>query len=324
MQKHKVVMTGALMPPALERIKAVCDVKLWEQKDAIPKDVLFDWLRDAAGLIVTGKVKVDDELLNHGPKLKVIAQSAVGYDNIDISACTRHGVPFGNTPGVLVDATADLTFTLLLSAARRVHEGWNLVREGRWGAGMGIPLGIDLRGKTLGIVGMGRIGVAVAARAQAFGMKVIYYNRHKRDDEAAIGATHQPFEALLTQADCIIVLTPLSAATKGLFGREQFARMKPTAYFVNASRGPVVDTAALAEALTSKQIAYAALDVTDPEPLPADHPLLKLPNILITPHIGSATIETRIAMSQLTADNLLAGLEGKPLKACVNGEVNYK
>ncbi|EGO64362.1 2-hydroxyacid dehydrogenase [Acetonema longum] len=324
MQKHQVVMTGALMPPALERVQAVCEVKLWDQGGVIPREVLFDWLRDAVGLVVTGKVRVDDELLSHGPNLKVIAQSAVGYDNIDIPACIRHGIPFGNTPGVLVDATADLTFTLLLSAARRVHEGWNFVREGHWSLGKDLPYGTDIRGKTLGIVGMGRIGAAVAARARAFGMKIIYYNRTPRSDEAAIGATYQSFDSLLAQADCIIVLTPLSAATKGLFGREQFARMKPTAYFVNASRGPVVDTAALVEALTTRKIAYAALDVTDPEPLPADHPLLKLPNILVTPHIGSATTETRTAMSQLTADNLLAGLAGKPLKACVNGEVNYK
>lgn len=319
MNKYKVVMTGGLLAPALERIQEVCTIKGWEKKDPIPREILFDWLADAEGLIVTGNIQVDEELLLHAPLLKVIVQSRVGYDNIDIEACTRHGVLFGNTPGVLVDATADLAFSLLLCSARRIHEGWNFVRAGAWRPGYNIPFGIDLAGKTLGIVGMGQIGAAVAKRAKAFGMNVIYYNRHRRLDEDQIGATYDPFDVLLDKADCIIVLTPLTAQTRGLFGREQFARMKSTAYFINVSRGPVVDTEALLDALQTGKIAYAALDVTDPEPLPADHPLLQLANILVTPHIGSATTETRTAMAQLAADNLLAGLTGKQMPACVNG-----
>jgi len=320
MDKYKVVMTGGLMNTALERIQKECDVKQWDKTGAIPREILFDWLKDAVGLMVTGNIQVDEELLQHAPKLKVIAQAAVGYDNIDIEACTRHGILFGNTPGVLVDATADLAFSLLLCSARRIHEGWDFVRAGSWRPGHNIPLGIDLAGKTLGIVGMGQIGAAVAKRARAFGMNVIYNNRHRRADDDNIGAAYEPFDVLLEKADCIIVLTPLSKETRKLFGREQFLRMKSTAYFINASRGPVVDTDALFDALKTGEIAYAALDVTDPEPLPVDHPLLQLDNILITPHIGSATTETRTAMAELATDNLLAGLAGKPLPACVNGK----
>lgn len=321
MNKYKVVMTGRLLAPAFERIQEFCTVKRWEKTDPIPREILFDWLKDAVGLIATSNIKVDEELLQHAPLLKVIAQPTVGYDNVDIDACTRHGILFGNTPGVLVNTTADLAFSLLLCSARRIHEGWDFVRAGAWRPGYNIPFGIDLAGKTLGIVGMGQIGAAVAKRAKAFGMDVIYYNRHRRQDEDKIGATYESFDVLLDKADCIILLTPLSQATRGLFGREQFSKMKSTAYFINVSRGPVVDTDALVDALQTGKIAYAALDVTDPEPLPADHPLLKLTNILVTPHIGSATTETRTAMAQLTADNLLAGLMDKPLPACVNPKV---
>jgi len=318
MKKSKVVMTGRLMAPALDRIQEVCEVRAWEKVDPIPRENLFEWLKDAEGLVVTGNIQVDEELLQHAPSLKVIVQSAVGYDNINIEACTRRGILFGNTPGVLVDATADLAFSLLLCSARRIHEGWESVRTGSWHSGCKIPFGIDLAGKTLGIVGMGQIGVAVAKRAKAFGMKIIYYNRNRRSNDNEIGAIYESFHGLLEQSDYVIVLTPLSKETRGLFGREQFKKMKSTAYFINVSRGPVVDTDALLDALRTGEIAYAALDVTDPEPLLGDHPLLTLPNILITPHIGSATIETRTAMAQLTADNLLAGLSGEPLPACVN------
>ncbi len=318
MNKRKVLITGSLMDSALKRLQNVCDVQQWEKAELMPKDILLEWAANAEGLIVTSGIRVDEELLQHAPKLKVIAQAAVGYDNIDIEACTRYGIPFGNTPGVLVDATADLAFSLLLCSARRIHEGWDFVRQDSWYQGNRMSFGTDIAGKTLGIVGMGQIGAAVAKRAKAFGMNILYYNRNRRSDEEQIGAAYQPFDALLEQADFLIVLTPLSKETRGLFGREQFIKMKSTAYLINVSRGPVVDTVALLEALKSGEIAYAALDVTDPEPLSKEHPLLKLSNILITPHIGSATTETRTAMAELTVDNLLAGLEDKPLKACVN------
>lgn len=322
MSKYKIVMARSLMAEAQQKLSEICDIKLWDKDEPIPDTILADWLKDAEGLVAAGNIKVTEQLLSYAPKLKVIAQSAVGYDNIDVNACTKRGIPYGNTPGVLVDATADIAFGLLLCAARRIHEGWDFVRQDQWKPGKSLPFGIDLFGKTLGIVGMGQIGVAVAKRAQAFGMKVIYNNRNRRSDDQEIGARYVSFDGILEQADAIIVLTPLSPATRGLFGTEQFAAMKPTAIFVNAARGQIVDTNALVEALVSGKIAYAALDVTEPEPLPGDHPLVKLPNVLITPHIGSATTETRNRMSLLTVENLMAGLEGRPLPACVNNEVN--
>ena len=323
MSKYRVVMTMKLLPPAQQRLLEHCDVRIWEKTGPVPADLMAEWLRDAEGLISFWNIKVNEELLAHAPQLRVIAQPAVGYDNIDIDACTKRGIPYGNTPGVLVETTADLAFALLLCSARRIHEGWDFVRLGNWKSGENLGFGIDLYGRTLGIVGMGQIGAAVARRAKVFGMDVIYFNRNRRKDEQELGVTYASFDELLGHADCIIVLTPLSAATSGMFGHEEFRKMKSTAFFVNAARGPIVDTGALIDALMTNKIAYAALDVTDPEPLPGDHPLLKLPNILITPHIGSATLETRTRMAQLTVDNLLAGLAKQPLPACVNQAVNY-
>ncbi|MDF2569654.1 MAG: ghrB 2 [Sporomusa sp.] len=312
------------MPPALAVLQEQCEIRQWNQ-DAPPRlSQLEEWLKDAEGLFVSTNIVVNEELLAVAPRLKVIAQSAVGYDNIDIQACTNRKIPFGNTPGVLVETTADLTFGLLLTAARRIHEGWNWVLAGKWQPGVQLPYGVDLYGKTLGVIGMGAIGSAVARRAQASGMKVIYNNRQPRPDQSALNVEYRPFNNLLAESDFIVVLTPLTPESRGLFGAKEFAAMKPTAYFINAARGAVVDTQALYHALVEKQIAYAALDVTDPEPLPADHPLIKLPNILITPHIGSATTETRCRMGLLAAENLLLGLAGKPLITCVNSEVNYR
>ncbi len=202
---------------------------------------------------------------------------------------------------------------------RRIHEGWSGVKSGQWREVMGT----DLHGKTLGIVGMGEIGSAVATRARASGMNIIYHNRTRKKDAERWGAQYTTFDELLEAADCIVVLVPLSSQTIGMFGKAQFNKMKATAYFINASRGLVVDTEALYEALQANKIAYAALDVTDPEPLLGDHPLLTLNNILITPHIGSATYETRNRMAMAAADNLLAGLQRKSLPACVNAAVNY-
>ncbi|SFL96035.1 2-hydroxyacid dehydrogenase [Pelosinus propionicus] len=318
MNKPKVVLIGALMDPALEKLQNFCSVKQWDEQQSIPQEILMEWVADAEGLIVNNSVTVNEELLQHAPRLKVIAQVSVGYDNVDIEACSKYKIPFGNTPGVLVDATANLAFSLLLCSTRRIHEGWDFIRSNSWALGHRLALGTDIAGKTLGIVGMGQIGAAVAQRANAFGMNVIYYNRNRRQDDEKIGAAYQSFEFLLKESDAIIVLTPLSQETRGLFGPAEFRKMKSTACFINVSRGSVVDTDALVEALQTGEIAYAALDVTDPEPLAQDHPILKLSNILITPHIGSATLETRTAMAQLTVDNILAGLADRPMAACVN------
>ena len=269
------------------------------------------------------KVKVDTELLTHAPKLRVIAQSSVGYDNIDIAACTARGIPVGNTPGVLIETTADLTFLLLLSAARRIKESLALIYEGKWIQGAGLPLGVDLFGKTLGMVGLGQIGSAVARRAMASGMNVIYHNRRRRSPGEENGAVYVEFAELLERSDFVVVLVPLNNDSLGLFGGAEFARMKKTAFFINAARGAIVKTQELYEAVKNGVIAGCALDVTDPEPIPADHPLLQLPNVFVTPHIGSATIETRNRMAMLAAENLVLGLAKKPLKTCVNPEVNF-
>lgn len=323
MEKYQVAITGKVMPAALQLIQEHCQVQQWTEPTPIPRDTLFQWLRDADGLFINFQVRVDEELLAHAPRLRVVVQAAVGYDNIDIAACTARRIPVGNTPGVLTETTAELAFTLLLCAARRITTTWDIVRQGKWNAFTTIPFGTDLYGKTLGIVGLGSIGAAVARRAQACGMHIIYHNRHRRPDDDQLGVTYVSFPDLLRQADAVLVQVPLSDSSKKMFGPAEFAAMKPTAIFVNAARGAVVDTMSLYEALKSGQIAYAALDVTDPEPLPGDHPLLTLPNVLVTPHIGSFTYDTRTRMALLAAQNLLAGLRREPLPACVNEEVNY-
>jgi glyoxylate reductase len=322
--KFKVLAPTDIRPIAQEMLGPTCEIRKWERHEPIPRALLFDWLHEADGLFLTGHgCKVDTELLAHAPKLRVIAQAGTGYDNVDVAACTQRKLPFSNAPGVLVEATADLAFGILLSAARRIHEGWQWVQSGQWEKGE-LPFGVDLYGKTLGIVGLGRIGAAIARRAQASGMQVIYHNRTPRPDDELLKVSYSGFGELLERADFVLAMLPFSPERRGMFGKAEFARMKKTAYFVNAARGPLVDTNALYDALRGGQIAYAALDVTDPEPLPASHPLLTLPNVLVTPHIGSATSETRNAMARLAAENLLAGLAGKPLPTCVNKEVNYR
>lgn len=313
------------MPVADAWIRERCEVLSWDEPGMMPRKLLEEWLGEAEGLLSVGAqaVKIDAELLRHAPKLRVIAQSSVGYDNVDIAACTAAGIPFGNTPGVLTEATADLAFLLVMCAARRIKENLSIVHEGLWGKAQ-IQLGVDLYGKTLGVVGMGLIGSAVARRAQACGMKVIYHNRRRKTLEEEGGASYVGFDELLVRSDFIVVLTPLNTESRGLFDRQQFAKMKKTAFFINAARGAIVATDALYEAVRDGVIAGCALDVTDPEPLPAEHPIVGLTNVFILPHIGSATQETRDAMAMLAAENITLGLQGKPLKTCVNPEVNYK
>jgi len=326
MKLGKIIMTGRPMPEADQWIRERCEVKSWDEPGVMPRELLLEWLADAEGLMSVGgqPVKVDAELLAHAPKLRVIAQSSVGYDNIDVAACTASRVPFGNTPGVLTEATADLAFLLVLSAARRLRESVAIVQEGRWTQTVQIPLGVDLCGKTLGMVGLGQIGSAVARRAQASGMEIIYHNRRRRSPAEENGAVYVEFAELLERSDFIVVLVPLNEESRGLFGAQQFGKMKKTAFFINAARGAIVKTEELYEAVKNNVIAGCALDVTDPEPIPADHPLLQLPNVFVTPHIGSATLETRNRMAMLAAENLILGLEKKPLKTCVNQEVNYR
>ncbi|SDN71138.1 D-glycerate dehydrogenase [Bacillus sp. OK048] len=318
MEKPNVVVIGKLPELVLARLEQKAKLKVWDRPERIPQDMLTQWLKDVEGFISRGDIQVNDQLLLQAPHLRVIAQSSVGYDNVDMEACTKRSIPFGNTPEVLNNATADLTFGLLLSAARRIPEGSQFVKSGKWKSPFDVPMGVDLFEKTLGIVGMGNIGRGVAKRAQASGMNVIYHNRRENNENDKLNATYVSFEQLLEKSDFIVVLVPLTSHTRGLFGKEEFTKMKSSAYFINASRGPVVNTNALYEALKEEQIAYASLDVTDPEPINMDHPIMSLDNVLITPHIGSATIETRTKMANLTVDNILAGLENKPLPTCVN------
>jgi glyoxylate reductase len=269
--------------------------------------------------------RVDDELLDAaGPQLKVVANLAVGFDNIDVPACTRRGIPVGNTPGVLTETTADLAFILMMAAARRLKEGIDYVREDRWKTwGPLLLLGVDVHGGTLGIVGFGRIGREMAKRARGFSMRILYHDvaRASVEDEEALGATFVPLDTLLAESDFVTLHVNLTPETRHLINAGALARMKSTAVLVNTSRGPVVDQAALYEALRDGAIIGAALDVTDPEPMSADDPLLTLPNCIVVPHIASATHVTRGKMARIAADNILAGLRGEPLPACVNPEV---
>ena len=322
--KPIVVASGKVRPAAVEKLQALTDFRMCPSGGKPPEGLWTAWLQEADALFVTGNIRVDEALLDQAPKLRVVVQPAVGYDNIDIEACSRRGVLVGNTPGVLVDATADLAFGLILCSARMLHTGWEHVKSGAWGEHRGMGFGVDLAHKTLGIVGLGRIGAAVAARAQASRMNVIYHNRTRRADEAALRVTYAPFDTLLAQSDFVLAMLPLNKETEGMFDRAAFAKMKPTARFINVARGKIVNTNDLYEALKENRLAYAALDVTDPEPLPGNHPLLTLHNIIITPHIGSSTVETRDAMALLSADNLLAALEGRKMPACVNPEVEER
>jgi glyoxylate reductase len=269
--------------------------------------------------------RIDGELLDRaGPQLKVVSNFAVGFDNVDVPACTARGVAVGNTPGVLTETTADVAFALLMAAARRLPEAQQYVRDGQWRTwGPMTLLGPDVHGATIGIVGFGRIGQAVARRARGFGMRVIYQNRSAVDPavEAEFEATGMPLEDLLPQADFVSIHVSLSAETKGLIDAEKLGWMKPSAILVNTSRGPVVDTDALVDALRRGVIGGAALDVTDPEPLPADHLLLHLDNCIVVPHIASASFATRGRMASMAAANLLAGVRGERLPTPVNPEV---
>jgi len=262
-----------------------------------------------------GHPSVDAAMLDRMPGVKVISNFGVGVDHIDVAAATARGIPVGNTPGILDGATADLAFALLLAVGRRIVEGDKYARGPEFVRyDPSYILGREVHSSTLGIIGLGRIGEQVAKRARAFDMKVLYHNRNCRPDvEQRLGVRYVSRNELLANADYVVLTCPLTDETRGLIGQSELAKMKPTAALVNVSRGPVVDTAALTEALKDRVIRMAALDVTDPEPLPRDHPLLKLDNVVITPHLGSATEETRRRMAEVSVENLLAGLEGRPL-----------
>jgi glyoxylate reductase len=280
-------------------------------------------LPKAEGLLTLLTIQVNEDLLSMAPHLKVVSNMAVGFDNVDVAACTSRGIPVGNTPGVLTDGTADLTMAIMLAAARRLFEANLDARQGKWKTWSPTGwLGKDLCGAALGIVGMGKIGTAVTQRAAGFGMKIIFSDPHPNQEIAdKYQAKQVPLDILLQDSDFVTLHVPLTEQTHHMIDENALRRMKPTALLVNTSRGPIVDSSALIKALEGNWIAGAALDVTDPEPLPPDHRLYELPNCLIVPHIGSATWNTRCQMAERACQNLIAGLEGKRLPFCVNPEV---
>ncbi len=325
MDKPRVLVGGSIPKAGLDLVRDGCEADIWTQREPMPRDVLLERIRGVSGLLSMFTNVVDVVLMDAaGPGLKVVSNFAVGYDNIDVAAVTARGIPVGNTPGVLTDTTADLAFALLMAAARRIGEGAEYVKAGEWGAWRkAMPLGHDVHGATLGIIGMGRIGQTVARRATGFDMRVVYFDPYCDPEKAPFAGVglRCSLEKLLAEADFVSLHVPLNEETRHLIDARALAQMKPTAILVNSARGPVVDTDALYDALVAKQIAGAALDVTDPEPLPGDHKLLSLSNCLVVPHIGSATVITRDRMAVMAAENLLAGLRGERLPNCVNPEV---
>jgi lactate dehydrogenase-like 2-hydroxyacid dehydrogenase len=300
----RVFVTRELPFPALDRLRTEHEVEVWPEPGPPPAEELHARVREAEGLLSMLTDRVDAALLDAAPQLRAVANLAVGTDNIDLEAARARGVAVGNTPDVLTGATADLAFALLLAAARRLPEGAAAVRAGEWPEWQPAwLLGSDVCGATLGIVGLGRIGRAVARRAEGFGMEVVASSR----------SSGLPLEELLERADFVSLHCPLTPETRGLIDAAALRRMKPRAFLINTARGPIVDQVALRAALQTGEIAGAALDVTDPEPLPPDDPLLDAPNLLVLPHLGSATTRTRARMADLAVDNLLAALAGRPM-----------
>ncbi|MFL5241094.1 MAG: 2-hydroxyacid dehydrogenase [Gemmataceae bacterium] len=325
--KPKVFVSRIIPEAGLQRIREQCDAEVWPDQMPPPYELPRTKVAACNGLVSLLTDKIDAALLDAAPRLKVVSNYAVGFNNIDVPAATARGVAVGNTPGVLTDATADMAFCLLIGAARHLTAGHQYTVSGHWKTWEPLGhLGQDLAGQTLGVVGMGRIGYALAKHCHAgWDMNILYYDVHKSEKaETDLGAKQVDFDTLLKDSDFISVHTDLNEKTRGLFSTAQFQKMKRTAVFVNTARGPIADEKALYEALKSNTIFAAGLDVTDPEPPRMDNPLLKLPNIIIAPHIASATVGTRNAMAEICANNLIAGLTGQNLPAWVNPEVAEK
>jgi len=325
MSKPNVFVTRLIPAKGLDVVQEFCNVDLWQGELPPGREELLKHAQGVDGLLCLLTDKIDGDVMDAaGPQLKVISNHAVGFDNIDIPAATARGIPVGNTPDVLTDATADFAFTLLMAAGRRVLEADRYIRAGKWKTWEPMTLlGADMNGTTLGLIGFGRIGKAMARRAAGFDMRVIYYDPSDNTTYTDLNATSVDFETLLIESDFISLHTPLTPDTRHLINAETLSKMKPNVVLINTSRGPVVDHDALYEALKSKRIFAAALDVTEPEPFPVEHPLFTLDNVIIMPHIASASKATRDKMSLMAAMNLIAGLKGEQLPNCVNPQV-YK
>lgn len=322
MAQQTVFVTRILPQKGLDPILKAPDLKVdvWEGELPPPRDVLLQKVKGIHGLYCLLTESIDGDLLDAaGPQLKVVSQMAVGVDNIDLQACTGRRIPVGNTPGILVQATADLTLALLLGTARQLVRAAEAVKAGQWRTWVPMAFtGPDVYGSTVGIIGLGQIGLAVARRLVGFNVRLLYHSRQPTPAASEVRATYVDLDTLLAESDFITLHCPLSPETRHLINAERLRQIKPTATLINCARGDVVDQEALVEALRKGDIAYAGLDVTSPEPLPADHPLLTLPNVTVLPHIGSASITTREKMAFMAAQNLLAGLRGERLPHCVN------
>ncbi|GGK05302.1 D-glycerate dehydrogenase [Lentibacillus kapialis] len=311
--KPVIYVTRKVPDEVLQPYQDLFEWRMWEKEDVpVPRDVLLREVASADGVLCLLTETVDREFLAAGKNLKIVANMAVGYDNIDVEAAHEHGVVVTNTPDVLTETTADLTFALMMATARRLIEAADYIREGKWEYWTPYLLaGSDIHGKTIGIVGMGRIGEAVARRAKGFGMSILYHNRSRKENvERELGADYRDFPELLQEADFIISLTPLTKQTSKMFNQEAFNMMKSSAIFVNASRGGTVDEQALYDALTNNDIRAAGLDVFVNEPISPEHPLVELENVVCLPHIGSASAATRTEMLELCLDNLKAVVNG--------------
>lgn len=322
--RPKVFLTREIPERGFSRVREHFEVDLWMDEAPPPKSVIIERVRDVDALVSMLTDPIDAEVYDAAPKLRIVSQYAVGYDNIDVDEATKRGIYVTNTPGVLTETTADFAFTLLMAAARRVVEADRYVREGRWKVAWHpmMMLGHDIHGRTLGIVGLGRIGAAVAKRAKGFRMRVLYYDSIRREDlERELGIEYVPLERLLEESDFVSLHVPLTPETYHMIGEEQLRRMKPTAILVNTSRGKVVDQRALYRALKEGWIAGAGLDVFEQEPIPPDDPLLKLDNVVLAPHAASASHETRSRMAEIVAENLMAFKRGEVPPNLVNPEV---
>jgi glyoxylate reductase len=322
MSQPKVYVTRIIPAAGLDRIRAACDAEIWPEQLPPSRETLLANVHGCEGVVTLLTDKVDAAFMDAaGPQLKVVSNYAVGFNNIDVAEATRRGIQVGNTPGVLTEATADLAFALLISAARHVVAGHQYVLAGKWKTWEPLGhIGQDLCGKTIGIVGMGRIGYAMAKKCfGGWGMRVLYHDRFRSEmAERDFQARQVDFDTLLAESDFVSVHADLNPATQGMFNAAAFKKMKPTAVFVNSARGPLHVQDDLYRALKDGDIFAAGLDVTDPEPPAHDDPLLQLPNVVIAPHIASATVSSRNGMAEICADNLLLGLRGKPLRAWVN------
>lgn len=314
MEKPYVYVTRKVPEEALGELREVAEVGMWpEAEKPVPRDVFLKEAKRAEALVTMLTETVDSELFERAEKLKVVANVAVGYDNVEVGAARERGIIVTNTPDVLTDTTADLAFALLMAAARRLVEAAEYVKEGKWTVWSPMQMaGLDIHHKTIGIVGMGRIGQAVAKRAKGFDMDILYHNRSpKPETERELGAEYVGFDELLERADFVVCMVPLTEETKDLFNAEAFRKMKTSAVFVNAARGGVVDEKALEDVLRQKEIAAAGLDVFKGEPIAANHPLLSFDNVVALPHIGSASRQTRMAMIELACRNVSLVLQGQ-------------